>query len=267
MKLKTLILLFTLSLLFSTSCFEDRDDEGVFANEINDFVWKGMNAVYLYKSQIPDLANDRFSSNEEYGTYLISFDLPEQLFESLIYDRVNVDKYSGITNDYIALEQALDGARFSNGMKYGLRFYPNNSNLVYGYVRYTVSDSNAENQGMERGDIFNKIDGELLYFNSSSDNNLNLLNRDNYMLNLALYDDAGTPQDTNDDIITSTSNTVSLSTFFLQENPIYRYEIFEINGENVGYLMYNRFTNDYDPQLNGVFGDFKILKVRMCFLA
>lgn len=256
MKLKTLIFLSTLSILFSTSCFEDRDDNGVYANEINDFVWKGMNAVYLYKSFIPDLADERFSSNEEYGAYLNSFDAPEQLFESLIYDRINVDKYSGITNDYIALEQALDGARFSNGMKYGLRFYPNGSNLVYGYVRYTVSGSNAEDQGLERGDIFNKIDGELLYFNSITDNNLNLLNRDNFVLNLALYDDAGTLQDTSDDVITSTSNTVSLSTFFLQENPIYRSEIFEINGENVGYLMYNRFTSDYDTQLNTVFGDF-----------
>ena len=49
------------------SCFEDRDDNVILASEINDFVWKGMNAIYLYKDQIPNLANDRFSSTEEYG--------------------------------------------------------------------------------------------------------------------------------------------------------------------------------------------------------
>ena len=40
-----------------TSCFEDNDDNGALASEINDFVWKGMNAVYLYKDDVPDLAN------------------------------------------------------------------------------------------------------------------------------------------------------------------------------------------------------------------
>ncbi|MBT8261012.1 MAG: carboxyl-terminal protease, partial [Bacteroidia bacterium] len=124
MKIKFLLPIVLVTIFFTTSCFEDRDDNGVYASEINDFVWKGMNAVYLYKSQIPDLANDRFSSNEEYGAYLNSFEAPEQLFESLIYDRPNIDKYSWITDDYIALEQSLDGQGLTNGMKYGLRYYP-----------------------------------------------------------------------------------------------------------------------------------------------
>ncbi|GIR22052.1 MAG: hypothetical protein CM15mP36_12590 [Flavobacteriales bacterium] len=48
--------LFLFSLLF-TSCFEDNDDNGASASEINDFVWKGMNAAYLYKQEISDLDN------------------------------------------------------------------------------------------------------------------------------------------------------------------------------------------------------------------
>ena len=32
----------------TSSCFnDDRDDNVILASEINDFVWKGMNAVYL----------------------------------------------------------------------------------------------------------------------------------------------------------------------------------------------------------------------------
>ena len=34
------------------SCFEDDDDNGAYASEINDFIWKGMNAAYLYKADI-----------------------------------------------------------------------------------------------------------------------------------------------------------------------------------------------------------------------
>ena len=78
---KTLLLL--IIPLLAVSCFEDNDDNAVSANEINDFVWKGMNAVYLYKDNIANLADDRFSSNEEYADYLNSFSTPEQLFESI----------------------------------------------------------------------------------------------------------------------------------------------------------------------------------------
>ena len=50
--LKTLALLFVISSLTS-SCFDnDRDDNVILASEINDFVWEGMNFVYLYKDVI-----------------------------------------------------------------------------------------------------------------------------------------------------------------------------------------------------------------------
>ena len=98
------VLLAVMMLGLTTSCFEDRDDNVILASEINDFVWKGMNAVYLYKDNVPDLANDRFSSNQEYGNYLNSFSSPEELFESVIYQRETVDRFSWITDDYIALE-------------------------------------------------------------------------------------------------------------------------------------------------------------------
>ena len=55
--------LFLFSLLF-TGCFEDNDDNGASASEINDFVWKGMNAAYLYKEEVSDLDNDRFNDSD-----------------------------------------------------------------------------------------------------------------------------------------------------------------------------------------------------------
>ena len=73
-----------LSMVDHVISFDDADDNTISASEINDFVWKGMNTVYLYKSNTPDLANDRFSSTEEYADYLNSYSTPENLFESLI---------------------------------------------------------------------------------------------------------------------------------------------------------------------------------------
>ena len=51
-------------------CYEDLDDNGAFTNEINDFVWKGMNAAYLYKDNIDDLSNNRFTNDSDYIDYL-----------------------------------------------------------------------------------------------------------------------------------------------------------------------------------------------------
>ena len=102
--LKKIFLLFFASLLFS-SCFEDFDDNGAYTSEINDFVWKGMNLMYLYKQEISDLSNDRFDNSDDYASYLNSFTRPEDLFESLIYERQNIDKYSYIVDNYAELQQ------------------------------------------------------------------------------------------------------------------------------------------------------------------
>jgi carboxyl-terminal processing protease len=61
---KKIVLLLCALALF-TSCFEDLDDNPISSIDINDFVWKGMNYAYLYKDNIPDLANDRFLSDTE----------------------------------------------------------------------------------------------------------------------------------------------------------------------------------------------------------
>lgn len=43
----------------------------------------------------------------------------------------------------------------------------------------------------------------------------------------------------------------------IQENPIHLDTIFTVNNQNVGYLVYNGFTSDFDIQLNDVFKKFK----------
>lgn len=253
MKKNTLnVLLVIMLLVLTTSCFnDDRDDNLILASEINDFVWKGMNAAYLYKDNIPDLANNRFSSDQEYANYLNSFSTPEDLFESVIYQRQTVDKYSWIVDDYIALEQLFSGIVTSNGMEFGLRFIPGSSTDVFGYVRYILPNTSAESQGLKRGDVFYAIDGTPL----TESNFSSLLSADTYSIGLATYDNNGTPETSDDTVILGTES-ISLTKMPYTKNPVFKTEIIDVGGENVGYLMYNGFTADFDSQLNAAFGNF-----------
>lgn len=234
------------------SCFEDRDDNIVFTSDINDFVWKGMNFWYLYKDNMPDLANDRFSSNEEYTDYLNLFSEPRELFENLIYQRQTVDKYSVILEDYIAFEQLLEGCVVRSGYEIDFFQVPGSSSNLYGVVRLVLPGSNAESSGLQRGQLFYGINGvqlDVTNFNS-------LFNPDSYDINLATYNDNGTTE-TDDDSIIEEAEIITLTKAPFCENPIFKTNIIDVEGENVGYLMYNSFNPGFNNELNSVFADFK----------
>ena len=249
--LKKFFLLFFASLLIY-SCFEDFDDHEAFANEINDFVWKGMNLMYLYKQEISDLSNDRFNNSEEYSSYLNSFARPEDLFESLIYERQNIDKYSYIVDNYAQLQQSQQGISISNGMEFGLAYAPNSSFDIYGFVRYVHPQSPADENGIKRGDIFKGINNT----NLNTDNYLQLLSEDSYLVNFANYFDNNT-ETTNDDIVELNEIDIHLTKIYLEKNPIFFSEIFTYNQSKIGYLMYNRFLTNYENNLNSIFSEFK----------
>lgn len=248
-----LIILIIIS-LSTLSCYEDQDDVQVTASEINDFVWKGMNVFYLYKDEVPNLANDRFSSNSDYASYLNTFTTPEDLFESLIYQRETVDRFSVIYPDYFELEQRFQGISKTNGMEFNLFYQPNSNTTVFGVIRLVLPNSPADNMGLKRGDIFYGINGEQLVKNNLS----TLLNQENYTLNLGFYNDKGTPE-TTDDSIDALNTDVALTKIEYTENPIYKTasEIIDLGSEKVGYLMYNGFVSGSENELNTVFGNFK----------
>ena len=245
------IYLFLFSLLF-TSCFEDNDDNGALASEINDFVWKGMNAAYLYKEEIPDLDNDRFNDSEEYASYLNDYTSPENLFESLIYERDNIDKFSLIVDNYIELEQYLSGVSLSNGLNYGLVYLPNSNNEIFGYVRYVNNGSAADLVNINRGDIFRSIDNIPL----SIDNYSDLLSQEIYTVNFANYFNNDT-EDISDDIIELNDINIELQKVPLIKNPVHHYSTLDYSGGKIGYLMYNQFVSNYDDYLKTIFSEFK----------
>lgn len=244
-----------LSLFIVTSCFEDLDDNLSTTTSINDFVWKAMNATYVYKDNIPNLSNTRFDSDEEYRNYLNDFQTPEDLFESLIHLPETVDRFSAIVPNYFYLEQLLQGTSLSNGMVFGLVRLPNASSDIFGYIRYVMPNTDAEDKGLTRGLIFNQINGELI----TENNFRNLLSPTTYTIGLADYNNNGTPGITNDDVITTNGQTVALTKTPYTENPILTHNVLNVNGSSIGYLMYTGFRGDNTnlSQLNAVFGEFQ----------
>ncbi|MDA9970500.1 S41 family peptidase [Flavobacteriaceae bacterium] len=256
---KFVLLTFVFSL--TISCFEDNDDTVSGNTDIKNFVWKAMNFAYLYKNDSPNLANDRFASEGDYQSFLNNYESPEGLFESLIYKRDSVDRFSWITNDYIALEQQFSGVTKTNGAEFNFYYAPGSSSDVFGIVRLVQPNSNASITTLTRGQVFNKIDGVGL-----TDANLRaLLSSETYTLNLATYNTNGTNVP-DDDSLTDGTETITLSKAVYSENPIFKTEVLTINNENVGYLMYNGFVADYDAQLNAAFAEFQAQNIQQLVL-
>ena len=256
---KFALLSLVLSLTFS--CFQDDDDTATGTTDIKNFVWKAMNFAYLYKDDSPNLANDRFATESDYQSFLNNYESPENLFESLIFDRETVDRFSWITNDYIALEQQFSGVTKTNGAEFNFYYAPGSSSDVFGIVRLVQPNSNASTTTLTRGQVFNEIDGVSL-----TNNNLRgLLSSETYTLHLATYNTNGTdvPED---DSLTDGTETITLSKTVYSENPIFKTEVLTINNEKVGYLMYNGFVSDYDEQLNAAFAEFQSQNIQQLVL-
>ena len=65
-------------------------------------------------------------------------------------------------NDYNELENALNGITLSNGMEFGLVYYPNGSTNLFGYVRYVLPNTDAATKGIQRGILFNTINAFIV---------------------------------------------------------------------------------------------------------
>lgn len=235
--------------LLMVSCYEDEDD--VFrpssVTEINDFVWKALTTSYYFLSDSPDLGIERFNlpdqryaTNQEYLDFLGDFESPESLFEHL---KVEEDRFSIIVSDYRVLENSTLGVSLQNGMRFGL-VRISDTDQVFGFVRYVVPNSPADQQGVERGMIFRQVDGINL-----TDSNFGelLFEPVQYAIGLA---------ELNDNQLILTGQTITLTKTELTENPIHIAKTFDINGQKIGYLMYNAFRSTFEGELNQVFGDF-----------
>lgn len=233
-----------LAIVFLLSCSDDDDNIRSVENdlEVEDFVWEALNTFYYWQSEIADLDDNRFSSNKEYATFLSGFGgAPDALFNHLMSAE---DRFSFITDDYIALENLLNRVSKTSGMKYGLVEVAPDSEEFIGFVRYVLPGTDADNKGLKRGDLFWGVDGTQL----TKTNYKELLSsdRDGYTLNFA-SDTSGTPSGT----------SLTLSTAVVQENPVHKEKVIELNGQKVGYMMYNAFLSSRETELENAFQTFQ----------
>lgn len=243
MKNLKLALFLTITLSFLTSCFQDLDDEVGEASltDINDFIYRGLHTFYLYKSDSPDLEANRNEGNAQaYSNFLNNYNTPENLFEHLLADQ---DRFSFLVSDFRILESALNGQTMHNGMEFGL-VQIQSTGEIFGYVRYVLPQTSASENNIQRGMIFNRIDGQEF----TESNYQQLLSSQTYTIGLATFQNG---------VLIPNEEEITLSKQEYQENPVYLTKTFDIEGHKVGYLMYNAFTSSFDSELNSAFANFK----------
>ncbi|WP_339658209.1 S41 family peptidase [uncultured Polaribacter sp.] len=244
---KIFIRSFLAIMVLCTSCEKQKSYilESTINDQINYFIWNGLNTYYLWQKEVPNLADDKFANINDVYTFFSGYDSPETVFESLL--KSPEDRFSWIVNDYVALENSFQGINVSNGMEFGLVQNKNGSNNIFGYVRYVIENSDADVKDVKRGMIFNKINGTQL----TIDNYEGLLFDDTlttYTVGFADYND-GNP--------IANNNVISLSKVELQENPVAITKVFTEGSKKIGYLLYNQFARNYDGQLNAAFASLK----------
>lgn len=216
--------------------------------DVQDFMWKAMNFWYFWQQDVPDLADERFENNSQgvadYTAFLASEENPGAFFDNKLL--FSDDRFSFFNEDYTVLTQSLAGISRSNGLEFGLVRFVDSQN-IFGYVRYIVPGSNAEGADIERGDFFVGVDGQSL----TLDNYIGLLFGENntYTLNMAEF--------VEDELAANGVEVTLTKAENLSENPVFISKSFEINGETIGYLMYNQFTNEYDDDLYNAMEAFK----------
>ncbi|MGB5314741.1 MAG: S41 family peptidase [Robiginitalea sp.] len=211
---------------------------------VQDFMWKSMNLWYFWQADVPDLADDAYTTTEEYTDFLASESDPGAFFDNRL--RFSEDRFSFYNEDYTELTQGLAGISRSNGMAYGLIQYTGDPNL-FGYVRYILPDSDASTKDIARGDLFTGVNGVRL----TAENYRELLLGEDPTYTLNMADLQG------NDVVPNGREVTLTKEENLQEDPIFLTDVFEnVGGETVGYMMYNRFVNEFDRELNDAFGFF-----------
>ncbi|MDT0649195.1 S41 family peptidase [Autumnicola edwardsiae] len=256
MKTKKLSLITALFAIFLTSCSKDdevldqeftstnpEDEEIVETGEleVQEFIYKGMNNIYLYKEDVPELGDEYFATTTEKNDFLEDFNAPENLFAGVKSYR---DRFSFITDDYNELEESFRGITSSTaGMKFGLGRI-SGSNNIFGFLQYVIPGTSAADAGLTRGTIFTEIDGQKMTLNNFQE----LMEAESFSIKIAKIEDG---------YLQPSDERVTLENFSYTSNPVQLVKTLDVEGKKVGYLMYNSFIADFDEELNAAFAQLK----------
>lgn len=249
--LKFIFLTLFSGLIFTACSSDDSEDFKETKTEVNEtndklyqeenFIYRVMNDIYLYNKDVPVLANNYFTSTADKYLYFDKFSSPDALFDKLVASH---DEFSYLHPDYREMNKMAAGTRLMNGMGYGLVEYCGTCSEVFGYVRFVFPNSVASEQGVERGMIFNRVNGQQL----TKSNISTLLATETFSIGLAKIEDSQ---------ISNLDRTISLTARQQLKNPIIISKILNVDGQKVAYLFYESFNEDFDEELNQAFGNFK----------
>jgi len=246
--MKKIIYSLPLYILFSfifTSCTKNNNIETPQNIEIQDFVWKGMNSWYNWQSDVSNLSDAKDDNLDAYFSYLNNYNSPESLFESLLYNPGNTDRFSWFIDDYVVQNQAFQGISVSFGFRLQAVSIIND-NIIF-YVRYVAPNSPASNAGIKRGDIINALNGVVL---NGSNYNTVVANLSNETVTLSFISESG-------GVLTPIEDK-TITAIQLAEDPVHFKTVFnDIDGKKVGYLVYNSFRSSYNDELNAAFSYFQ----------
>lgn len=227
----------------------DPNPDAIVLNEpINDFVWKGMNSWYNWNHKVPNLSETKDDDEDKYHTYLNNYSEPKDLFESLLYNYPNTDRYSWFIEDYNEQSEIFRGVNDAFGFEFKLTALCEECNEVLGYITYVIPNSPASDVGIKRGEFFYKFDGTIL-----TRDNYKIVN--NYYSNNTISLSFNTIEN---NAITPTGKESSLTLRTVTENPVHYSDIITLeSGTKVGYLVYNGFKYTFHEELNNIFSTFK----------
>jgi len=214
----------------------------------NKFVWDAMNYWYFWQDEVPKLADSFEEETDEFRGFLNSYtgsEAAKDLFGDLQYKD---DRFSFFVDDYEEYLEARKGIHAAMGFNYGFIGFEN-SNKIVGYAGYVIPDSPAEKAGLERLDLFTKVDGTAL----NGSNYAELLTDDKAheltMAHIVEHSDGS--------ISFQEDSTITVASDRVDENPVFKYKVIDNNGSKIGYLVYNAFQRDSHKELNNVFEKFK----------
>lgn len=254
-KHQILALCLLISGIFMSGCRKDDPVPEIIpeATEVNKFVWNGLHDYYLWNSQVPNLAANKFNDKDSLNSFLNKYSDPQKLFTSLLYKYDEVDRWSFLVEDSKIIDDWISGISKTMGYDFMLGRI-GDSNELFGFVRYVYKDSPAEKAGLKRGDIFLTINNQQL---TVSNYQTLMFATETYTIGFAAITER---------IISPIAKTMTMTAIEMQENPINKDTIFMYNNQRIGYLVYNSFNSDFDIQLNNVIRNFKDAKIDQMIL-
>jgi carboxyl-terminal processing protease len=227
--------------LFVSSCQDDDPSPAKVTNEanayVNDWITENMEFWYLWKEDLPAETD----KNQD----------PDLFFESLLSDQ---DRFSWIQDDYQELLNSLKGINKEAGYEFVLYKENSSSENVVAQVLYVKAGSPAANNGLLRGDLISKINGEQITTANYKDL-IQDLKEDHTLTLKSVNAETQTFGD---------EKTLSLGAIEFSENPNFLSKVIEVNEKKIGYFVYNFFaagpstqSTVYDDQMDQVFAEFK----------